>query len=458
MQSKLDTILTTSCDERTILDQQSGKNKYFINPANPDKILSRGSCTSGNLTSFSKQVGLDFLKRKENEPFQDIVNEHRNRIKQVINNPDVEVYFASSGSDLGFFPILFQKILFPEKQIFNCVSRPEELGSGSILAANCQYFANQNQFEEDIEKEAYISTAIKPKVMTFDARTSEGNINEICRPLLEALENHMEYSRIGSLVYGSKSGIKDDTSIVELVKDVLWTIDFCQFRDEPDMINHWIEQGCCVMITGSKFYQAPPFCGALIVPKKLHQKVVNSSCSIINEFHKVFSLYDFPETYHDQLTGLKAFENWGLHMRWACAIAEMEEYNAIPLEDRNKVINLWGQVVEDYLTAKPMFSLMKEEVHTDSTILSFKVTKNDKDLSYTELKSVFEALAKPSYGEGYIFNNLFMGQPVKYGENAFIRLAIGANNIRTFIENQETEFNNDKALIDMFESRVQEVC
>ena len=43
-------------------------------------------------------------------------------------------------------------------------------------------------------------------------------------------------------------------------------VDACQMRLAPERVRAYLEAGCMVLITGSKFFGGPPFSGALLVP------------------------------------------------------------------------------------------------------------------------------------------------------------------------------------------------
>jgi hypothetical protein len=41
-------------------------------------------------------------------------------------------------------------------------------------------------------------------------------------------------------------------------------------------MNKALDDESCVLITGSKFFRAPPFCGAVIIPVPIMAKLVNN--------------------------------------------------------------------------------------------------------------------------------------------------------------------------------------
>lgn len=71
------------------------------------------------------------------------------QLKSLINEDDkdiFDIFYAPSGSDLCYFPLIFSKLLYPDKDICNLVTCPEELGSGSRLASQGKYYFDLNQY------------------------------------------------------------------------------------------------------------------------------------------------------------------------------------------------------------------------------------------------------------------------------------------------------------------------
>ena len=54
------------------------------------------------------------------------------------------------------------------------------------------------------------------------------------------------------------------------------------------------------------------------------------------------------------------------------------------------------------------------------------------------------------------FDRVFIGQPVRYGDRSFIRIALGASDVRRFVQ-QGPDFENDRQLIRLIESAIEEM-
>ena len=62
---------------------------------------------------------------------------------------DFDIFYAPSGSDLCYFPIMFSRIINPDKKIFSVVTCPEELGTGSNTAIKGEYFFGKKKIKEE---------------------------------------------------------------------------------------------------------------------------------------------------------------------------------------------------------------------------------------------------------------------------------------------------------------------
>jgi len=207
------------------------------------------------------------------------------------------------------------------------------------------------------------------------------------------------------------------------------------------------------MITGSKFYQAPPFCGALLVHKDLMKELEKGDYSVVPTFKDLLSAYDFPESLREK-TGLPYRQNIGLHLRWACFLNERRQFQEIPEGEVNEVIDRWSESVRTELEKHEEFDLMPDQFRTNKTIISFRIRKDGAYLNNEELSKLFKSIVSGSYADKYPFDKVFMGQPVVYGDRAFLRLAIGSMNIRKFHQMNEQVFEDDHSLIQIIRDKI----
>jgi hypothetical protein len=286
------------------------------------------------------------------------------------------------------------------------------------------------------------------------ARENSGHISNRNQSIRKIIEQNPNVPIVGNLVFGSKSGIKDDLHIIDEFPEIMWVVDMCQFRTDRNLIHELISKGVMIMVTGSKFYQAPPFCGALLVPTQWTKKLKDLNGKAASFFNQIFSAYDFPESLGNIRDNLLPHKNISLRLRWEVALREMEAYLSFPQEESNALIRRWNQVVTGRLAQSDTFQLMPNMELTNDSIVSFMVLVNGKALNNSELKKLFDYLVLNEHEGLDGFNRVFLGQPVQYGDKSFIRLAIGSYSVRRQLLNRRFEPFNDLRMIEIIEETV----
>ena len=445
-------------DERTELDPATGRNQYFANPVDSRNVFNRGSCTAGMLNGRSRVVAEEFLARYDSLNYASLVEEQSFRLKNLLSsahNDPFDVFFGPSGTDLAYLPTLFQRLLHPNKPIIQLMSCPEELGSGSMDVAAAKLFGRKNQFGRDIAKGVAIDpSAPEPTVIELDARDASGNVLDRRDQIVRLIKDNPDAAIIGSLVFGSKSGIKDDLDVIADYGDhVMWVVDLCQLRVDPTLLHDLLDRGATVMLTGSKFFQTPPFCGALLVPRQLTERIRSvgeTNGASVAPFGQIFSAHDVPWALDNVRNHLPEEENRGLRLRWQIALDEMESYASWPFHVSNQLMDEWNTALSTYLDNHPNFQLMPDQHKTNDSIISTQVLVGGRELSHDELRSLYQDVLTTEHdGLSDGANRVFFGQPVRYGDRSFVRLAIGAPSVRWMLHRGSLFMDDDQRLVEI---------
>lgn len=445
--------LVSGGDERLDLDAD-GLNKYFLNPTKSSGVFNRGSCTCSFITEEAKVPTYELYEYLENDPdYRATYEKLRDRIKRALEegSEPFEVYLAPSGSDLCYYPLLFSAAVSPEKPILNVVTCPEELGSGSVLAYKGNFFSEKTQIE-DVELGSPLNTDIEIGYIPFPARDEDGVILDHRKNIIDCIKEHEKtHTVIVNLVIGSKSGIEDNISIIEECQDldVRWVVDICQLRVSRKLIQNLLSLNCSLLTTGSKFYQSPPFCGALIVPGKLNDRIQASSpnTQITKGFDRVFSSYDFPgnSVFRDHF---KPLGNHGLLLRWEAAMFEFDALSIYKESEVILVVSKWNNHVQEYMQEHDdVFELMSDQDKTNKSIISFRIKKNGEYLSHDELKALYRRICLEGHKWMPQYELITTGQPVAYAAGSFLRLALGSFNVRQLMHN-DMDLSDDTQLLD----------
>jgi len=435
--SSFEEAIQSGGDERLDTDEM-GLNKYFVRPASGEKIFNRASCTCSPLSPEASAVARSVYNSIDENNFEQLLQNQVDSLKRLINYPGedrFDVFLAPSGSDLCYYQILFGKLIAGDQDIVNIVTCPEELGSGSVSAFSGLFHSERTQIKSGFIKGSPLDKNLEVKTILLQARSKEGLINDHRDALHEYVHVYGKENFVNAnLVIGSKSGIENNVSIISQVpEEVNWTVDLCQYRASKVLINGLLGLNASVMLTGSKFYQSAPFCGALLVPKTISRRFLESNARAVPWFTNIFSRYDVPREFSWLREHLQPVENYGLLLRWAAAIAEIDLFSRLDEYKVTKQIDAWNSCVTRTIEESKNLELIPDQHLTNKTIVSFRVLDRSGYLDYSRLRQFYEfvcgagAISLPGY------DRVSFGQPVSYGEDSFIRIAIGASDVRRFV-------------------------
>jgi len=457
----LNQILSKGADDRIYLNE-NGLTKYGV-PLTGKDFVTRGSCTCNPTSKEDIQLINELLNELHSD--QDWIKQQEKitiTLKSIINiekEDAFEIVYTPSGTDIVYLPLLLAQLLKPDQEIHNIFTCFEEIGSGTKLASEAKFYSSYNQFGNKIVKTKKLDQNINVKSIFLNARTSDGDIINPEIEIKKWVSENPQALIIINLVYGSKSGIEDNLSLIDKINapNIIWTTDLCQFRHSKEILNILLKKNCLLFITGSKFYQSPPFCGALLMSQSIFSKIMKvSNWNPISNFGQIFSKHDFPQSMKDK-TGFPDFLNKSRILRWSCAVKEIERFNKFDKNIIDHKINLWRKtIVEALLNHGDVFELMPHQEQSNKTILSFRIMYDGKYLDHNQLKELFLKIVKSDYRLTNTFSNITIGQPVAYGKKSFLRLAIGSKNIRQFVTEDEHYFQTDKEIVQIIISKLKE--
>ncbi|MFK7917265.1 MAG: hypothetical protein AB8G14_04240 [Ilumatobacter sp.] len=459
-------LLVAGGDERLTLDS-NGRNKYHLDPLTSRGLFHRGSCTCSPLTEEGQRTVDTVLVQLRNGTVTsaDLAERQRDRLLELFVPDSLDgtgVIFAPSGSDLCYLPLMFSSLLYPGQRIVNVVATSEELGSGSLLAHDGRYYAVQSQLHDDLPIGERVSGDLDVECVLLPARDERGaifdHVGVIERLIAQRRDGEV---LIVNLVIGSKSGIENGVRIIERFdsEDIMWTVDLCQMRARPALFERLLELGCLLLCTGSKFYEAPPFCGAMLAPPVWIDQLAKASTDTasITAFDTLFSSMDFPQRLSQMGRAFSDFDNVGLRLRWEAALQEMEAFDAVAKPDTAEVIAQWSACVVERIGQSHILDLLRDDARTNDSIVSFKVRDgHGGHLDQAGLGELRRVLAVDGVPELAAFERALIGQPVAYPSGAFLRVALGSSDVRC---SAASGFDpaDDLALIDALERVAEEL-
>ena len=481
LSSKLPELLISGGDNRLQLDHR-GLNYIFIAPQPaPKNLVSRSSCSGSFISdeNYKLLANLDADIRSADVSFQECMQQVHDRIREVLKiDPKTSIITVPSGTDAEYIPLLISKAhAGSDGQIVNIVTGAGEIGTHSSTAANGMYFSTVTPSGEKVRSGKKLDgIGSNVKVFTLSQRhrlTGQQNQNQdIWIKQAEKSLSDPATMVLLHIVDSTKLGRRMDViDQVERLKArsqgrLLVTIDSCQSRTDIYRTRHYLQMGYMVMITGSKFEEGPPFSGAVIVPPQITDSLVAKNfIDFLPGIDKFITQYDISGDMDMIRPYLPAWMNWGLMLRWTCAVTNWEKFRCIENETRNTLIQNWIdgllELIEQHseLQVFDGGEIQPGAVGDRNTIISIKLLSNGKPLALKAMKQIYHWLYEDmsyclpdnialTHEEKSVLRRPFLiGQPVDMGNFAVLRIALGISLVLSMEKHGiEKALADDKAL------------
>lgn len=388
----LSELLCADGDAR-ILAGPDGRNRYG-RTVTPSADLAFGSSTASSISQGAWEavaVRRDVWLSDGRAPdavFADTADAIRERFAAHYGLRDTAIILTPSGTDAHLLAALL--LAGPHEAPLACLSvEPSETGSGAPLALAVRRFAGDG---------GVLSYGDRAETIAIPARDPDGNVrpqDEVMADLDALISACDREGRQALLVATdvSKTGlIAPEPQTVRALKarwharlDVL--IDACQLRLSPISLRAWLDQGCLVAVTGSKFVGGPAFSGMLLVPAAIAKRLRRRTLPHLPELGHAAM---WPEGFaaRDACSGQPTF---GLLARWEAALFEMDRFFAVDEAHLTQITRELSAGLEARLMASSVLTYMPSPpLHRSTsgwdgiaTILPFKP-----DRAYASLKGV----------------------------------------------------------------------
>ena len=498
-------LLMSGGDYRLNIDETELLNKYGCRPfPRPDAYtFASSTATSISNFAFDKSDKLrsilirNSLKNGYKETILSFSELLKNNLKKVFGIDDhCEIVFSPSGTDSALQIAAITQII-TDKEITHVLVASDETGSGVPAALKGCHFENNTALNYPVTKGDRIEGFRDIDLIQIPLRDENGELkstSQLDTEVFNAISKTNELGRhvVLHVMDQSKLGYQSPSekmvqSLDQLDKlSMQIIVDASQLRLDPKDIQNYLNKGCIVTITGSKYFTGPPYSGALIIPKKTSQSIQTVKVKMPEGLNNYYNRSDWPISWHCS-TDLSDGFNYGSNMRWNAAIVEMDRYYKTPVLYRNMGIEMFCNFIEDSIKeASFLQPLFGDETKTKSfnstefglrnirTIFPFFILKDKVALSDTQVKKLYTLLNSDlsTKFEGSSLEVLrlaaqkcHIGQAVsvKYSNNfqsAVLRLSLGARviseswvnrDISLFFRNIESQMNQITVIIKKIE-------
>jgi asparagine synthase (glutamine-hydrolysing) len=503
-------FLTVGGDDRSLINTKTGTNKYHIRPRPIDSdAIFRGSCTCNAPTQHGYLASEKLFEKFQSSKVQKwkdmlraVMEDQRQRISKCLDLPEgTEVVLCPSGSDAEYIPIAIARALNPSSKIVNIVTQLQEIGAGSSIASGGCYFSTHVPLMGRLPESEGSNGSTCRRLEGFDnvteisipARNRDGSVVDASKVALDLAYQHAHESNgegdsatanstytIVHGVFGGKTGLRDVTmpKSDDAGHKSLGVIDACQGRFTTQELKSWLDQDSIVLFTASKFYQAPPFCGAVLIPARVAKALRQSSSTPSPKMLGPLGLggfltdlevppcldswkphlvrqHDETDDIHEQ----SALANIGLALRWEAGLAGMEALANHPeCHRQDDAVKEWSDHVTN-LIESPKVSHNMDAWCVERSIVSIRLKRSSGDwMDMKELKDVYRYMSM-DVSEGVpesvtpeeraiLAVGCNLGQPVDVADShAVLRIALGSESLLRYLENPDEVQNEDEIVV-----------
>ena len=357
-------ILTLGTDSRS----QIGINELTIygTSSAPRQAIPFGSCTASSPIQrvydatvaqhvlFLGAQARGMLFGQIHQSYKQIITGLCHHLRIVKKN--VRVVLTPSGTDAELLALVFA-LGDMSRPLCNIVVGPQEIGSGSSIAAAGRYFDSILAHGPSQKKDTPISSRIADLVHVesvpirddYGCVRESDDINDVTETLVHRAIKKHECILI-HIVAHSKTGIHAPSiSTVRKLqqkypRDITVVVDAAQGRCSRQSLRSALAEGFLVVFTGSKFYGGPSFSGALLVPEHF-DSIVRTMPPLPTEFGNCFSRLDFPDKWSLLTSNLPHDYNLGLLLRWVAALESMRSYYSVSEQTRFSILKHFEKVI-----------------------------------------------------------------------------------------------------------------
>jgi len=341
-----------------------------------------------------------------------------------------------------------------------------EIGAGSAPAAAGKYFSTHAPLVGRLSADATTLAGFEGvEGVEIVARERCGTAIDAAREMDDFIIHSLSNGSFPIVhgVFGGKTGLRDSKmpGSMEKGEKSLGIVDACQGRFSRDELREWLDQDSLVLFTSSKFYQAPPFCGAVIVSPRIAEKLREAPVPANKDIFSIDGLGGFmtekelPDCMSHWKPFLRkdGFNNVGLVLRWEAGLAGMEALAHVSDEKRTEAVDEWAESVSSMVNSE----VMLDSWCVERSIVSIRISKGSGWLNMNELRDLYrwmsmdvsslvkdatmeekEALSKPAY----------IGQPVDVSEShGIVRIALGVDSLLSYLDDKARTLNEDQLTV-----------
>jgi hypothetical protein len=341
-------LLVSGGDERIALDSFKQSNRYGCHAVHKAGLVSFGSSTASSISepAYARAEALreEMARQLHGTPPAEVYGREMQRLREELLaacrlEGQAELIFAASGTDLHMIAAqLAASAAHAEGVGLQIIMvNPEESGSGVPAALAGRHFSALTARGDTVEKNSPLQQALLP-VAHLAIRDEDGgpraaaSIDAEAQSLAEAAiqaGHHVllvmtDVSKTGSIAPSAHCALEMQRRWAGRLQVM---VDACQFRLAPPSLKAYLQQGCMLALTGSKFVTGPTFSGALLLPNGLAARWRQTAQ--LRALRQYALRQEWPANW-PAAHSLDSACNFGLLLRWEAALHELRAFYAVP--------------------------------------------------------------------------------------------------------------------------------
>jgi hypothetical protein len=426
---ELASALVSGGDLRLQIDPLTGCNKYLCAAYPSPQVVCFSSCTASPISAEGWQAAHETYARLRADPQQpfhpDALQAEAIATAAALRSAlgldgIAEVLLTPSGTDATLFAVGLLAAETPGQLITSIMGEAPETGTGVPLAAAGRHFSDFAAGGLVFVQPGTLLQGLPQGMHTLHIplRNADGTVRPSAVVEADFVRAAVEVPGrpIIHLIETTKTGLRAP-GYLPGGADVI--VDACQARVSYSRLRQYLQRGWPVLITGSKFYGGPAFCGAVIFPA--------ARLAALDLGAVPFGLATYC---HDVGSGQPA-ANLGTILRWRAALREMQLFAAIDRTGAMTRVTTLMQWIAERIDSTPGIEPvpmgpagdpLEDWPHSIQMFSVLDPGNPHRRLGLIELRDLYRELA---------LDGALLGQPVGLGSDyGVLRIAIGARTLR----------------------------
>jgi hypothetical protein len=360
--------LIADCDPRSTFNPATGRIGYRALPYPTRARLCFASSTSATLSEDAFRACADMrtalIAASRSAGREALSLDLARRIRRDITGllapgSGAQTILCASGTDAELLLIHIANAVLGTP-LANILTAVDEIGRGARLAAQGRHFNDMTCRGLAVERGAPVEgLGHEIDYRPVAHRDEAGRAGNVDTDVQNALESAIRAGRkvllhvVDRSKFGTRCPSLDliDTIRARYGEHCIFAVDASQARISPQRMRWYLERNCVVYVTGSKFFSAPPFCGALLVPAGIAPRLRD------HPLPSGLALYcrrgEWPDGWLPSDTVGNNPPALGLLFRWQAALHDMTHYFGLPVATRADILRRFGEAARQAMADCP---------------------------------------------------------------------------------------------------------